>query len=114
MYPFVRTGDKLFIQPAKVDELHIGDVVFYRRSKNFFVAHHLIQKINHTTMVTKGNNMDYCDEPVTVEKVLGKVVSIERNGRTINLETWLNEVVSRCCATLSPVSRWLRPMIRPG
>ena len=114
MYPFVRTGDKLFIQPVKMDELNIGDIVFYRRAQNFFIAHRLIKKIDQMTMLTKGDNRSDYDEPVSADIVLGRVVSINRNGKTINLESWSNKIVSRYCALLSPLSRWLRPVIKPA
>jgi signal peptidase I len=114
MYPFVRTGDTLLIEPRSPDELCIGDIIFYRRSEGQYVAHRLIKKYDATTLITKGDSLPYYDEPVHVEQVFGRVVSVERDGRPQNLNSGLNKIISRCLAGLSPMSKWLRPVFRPG
>lgn len=114
MYPFVQTGDTLLIQPKNLNELCIGDIVFYRRSESQFVAHRLIKKIDSTILITKGDNMATIDEPVRIEQVLGRVTSVERDGRYRSLDTGLNRFLGRCLARFSPISRWIRPILRPG
>jgi len=112
MYPFVRTGDVLLIEPKKQTELRIGDILFSRRTDDLYVAHRLIKKLDSATLITKGDNLDYYDVPVPIDQVLGKVVSIERNGHIISLDSWVNKIISRCWGILSPMSRWLRPLLR--
>jgi len=114
MYPFVRTGDKLLIEPKSPAELSIGDIIFYQRATGIYIAHRLIKKISSATLITKGDNVDYYDVPVPIEQVLGRVVSIERDGRNKRLNSWLNKVISKSWARLSPISRWLRPILKPG
>lgn len=113
MYPFVRTGDTLLIEPKSPAELDIGDIIFYRRHKGIYVAHRLIKKNGSATLITKGDNLRYYDEPVPVKKVLGRVISIERDGRYLRLDSKLNKFVNRFWASLSPMSWWLRPKFKP-
>ena len=114
MYPFVRTGDMLLIEPKTPDELNIGDIIFYRRPTGIYVAHRLIKKNGSATLITKGDNLCYYDEPVSAKEVLGRVISVEREGCCVRLDSRLNKVVSRLWASLSPMSLWLRPILSPG
>jgi hypothetical protein len=114
MYPFVRTGDTLLIEPKNMNELRIGDIIFIRRAADHYVAHRLVKKINATILITKGDNLPYIDEPVPVDQVFGRVVSVERNGSLQSLDSKLNKIINRCWGRLSLQSRWLRPILRPG
>jgi signal peptidase len=114
MYPFVQTGDTLLIEPKTPDELSIGDIIFYRCSTGIYVAHRLIKKNNSAILITKGDNLHYYDEPVHAEQVLGRVISIERDGRYQRLDSGVNKMVSRSWARLSPISWWLRPILKLG
>lgn len=114
MYPFVRTGDTLLIEPKTPAELNIGDIIFYRRSTGLYVAHRLIKKNDSATLITKGDNLHYYDEPVPAEQVLGRVVSVERDGHYQSLDSWLNKAVSRFWTMLSPISWRLRPILKLG
>jgi|WetSurMetagenome_2_1015567.scaffolds.fasta_scaffold214874_2 signal peptidase I len=114
MYPFVQTGDTLLIEPKSLSELYIGDIIFFRRSTNHYIAHRLIKKIDEKTLLTKGDNVPYYDEPVPIEQVFGRVASVERNGHHQNLDSKLNKIISKSWGRLSPISKWLRPILRPG
>ena len=85
MYPLIQTGDMLLIEPKKAAELHIGDVILYRRPWHTYVVHRLIAKRSPATLITKGDNRIYNDSPVPAEEILGKVIQIEKNGRRITL-----------------------------
>jgi signal peptidase I len=92
MYPLLKTGYKLFIEPRVAAELNIGDIVFYQRGESY-VVHRLIRK-NGSTITTKGDNFPYYDAPVSVEQVLGRVVQIEGSGRRLKLNTAPNRILS--------------------
>ncbi len=114
MYPFVQNGDILLVEPRNAAELSTGDVVFYRRPRGRFTAHRLVQKDGSGILITRGDNLHYCDYPVPAEQVLGKVIAVERNGHCIRLDSALNKAVGRTWARLSPMSSWLRPILRFG
>lgn len=114
MYPFIRNGDTLLIEPKSRNKLCIGDIIFYRRPEGQYIAHRLVRKIEPDTLITRGDNLTYYDEPVPDRHVFGRVVSIERDGRYRSLDSGLNKIIGRCWVRLSPLNTWLRPIIRPG
>lgn len=117
MHPFIENGDVLIIEPADGDRAQIGDVIFYLRPDGRLTAHRLI-KIDmtgsSTVLTTKGDSLGYSDPPFGPEQVLGKVIALERDGRYLRLDSSLNKAMSSSWARLSPSSRWLRPVLRPG
>ena len=114
MHPFIRTGDTLLIEPKGRHKLSIGDIIFYRRPGGQYIAHRLVRKLDQDTLIAKGDNLTYYDDPVLVEQVFGRVVSIERDCHNRNLDSWLNKLIGRCWARFSPMSKWLYPLFRPG
>lgn len=54
----------------------------------------------HYSFILRGDASDSCDAPVEAEQVLGKVVSVERDGHNIDLDGYLAKCVSavRLCA----------------
>jgi signal peptidase I len=114
MFPFVRTGDVLLIEPKKAEELKIGDLVLYRRrSSGPHVMHRLIKRMPSGILILKGDSLRHFDPPVPAGQVLGRVISIERNGRSHNLNSPVNKITGVILAKLSPMSRWIYPTIRP-
>lgn len=112
MYPFVRADDELLIDPTEPARLKIGDIIFFRRSRDLYVAHRLIKRLDSNNLITKGDNLDYYDAPVPVDQVLGRIISIERNGRIQNMDSLFYKVLNTCWARLSPISKQLRPVLR--
>ena len=113
MHPFIRNGDTLIIRPSVAADLNIGDIVLYLDPSGIHVVHRLIKRNGPASLITKGDYLDYYDPPVSTEQVLGKVVAVERNGRCRKLDGTLSQALSMIFAKLSPMSRWLRPSLRP-
>jgi hypothetical protein len=86
MHPFVRDGDVLLVEPASAEKLRVGDIAFCRRPWGSYVVHRVVNRAG-TTLVTRGDNLSYCDEPVPGEQVLGRVVQIESRRRLV-LSGW--------------------------
>ena len=89
MYPFIRNGDIIEIEPAEAPKINLGEIIFYH-SSNRIVAHRLIKRINsdgEVTFVTKGDSRVKYDKPLKNESIMGKVVMIQSRNRTI----WLNQ-----------------------
>jgi signal peptidase I len=114
MYPFVRTGDMLLIEPKIPSELKIGDLVLYRRESGVHIVHRLIRKNGLTSLITRGDGLFYDDPPVPVDQVLGRVIAVERDGRSRKLDSPLNKVFGRVWAKLSPMNRWLYYLLKPA
>lgn len=80
MLPTLWPGDTLVVQRAGSDEIAEGDIVLFARDRRFFV-HRVIRKDRSALMVqTRGDALPRPDPPVSNRELLGRVVSVERNG----------------------------------
>ena len=65
-----------------------GDVVLFEREDGKLVVHRLYKIIDERKMVqTWGDNCEAPDPPITASRVLGIVVSFEKNGKQILLDS---------------------------
>jgi hypothetical protein len=112
MYPTILNGDEITVEPIKPDAIRVGDIILYKDKENL-IAHRIVQignkdgfhncsqssvlslpRRSHAHSVTKtvpqsyftlrGDARPICDDPVSAEHILGKVVLVEANGRSIN------------------------------
>jgi signal peptidase I len=87
MLPTVWPGDTLVIERASSDAVSKGDIVLFQRDGRFFV-HRVVGKIAGDSMIlTRGDAMLRPDPPVAGRCLLGKVVSIVRQGKRIRPKT---------------------------
>ncbi|MDI6839430.1 MAG: signal peptidase I [bacterium] len=106
MHPFIRRSDIVTVKPIKFEDTKVGDIVVYNRDlKGDFTVHRVIRKRvdrnGKENLLTKGDASQYGDPPVYAEDVYGKVIAIERNGKSINLETKFNCILGYLIAYLS-------------
>ena len=92
MLPTIRGGDTITVEP--VSKIDIRDIVVYRAERGL-IAHRVVgvRKENGQALVflTRGDTRDSTEEPVQEPQVLGKVVTVNRNGRAIDLGgRWTN------------------------
>ena len=99
MLPSVWPGDLLTVRRQSFSEFQSGDIVLYEREAGEntltrpygpaspggrgFVAHRIVRR-NGRQLITRGDSLRRNDAPVDEEQVLGRVVSISRNGRAIS------------------------------
>jgi signal peptidase len=89
MYPFIRDGDVLTVQPVETDSLNIGDVAFYRSTRERLVAHRVVEKKftnGKCVLIMRGDSGLNTSEQVPAEHVLGRVMSIQRGQKVMYLE----------------------------
>lgn len=85
MLPSLWPGDVLTLRTAQLDEVSAGDLVLFQREGNFFI-HRVLrrQQINaQMYLITRGDSMPRSDAPVSSAELLGKVISVERNGQDL-------------------------------
>lgn len=114
MHPFIRDGDILKVKPVEVSEIKLGDVVFYRTERRI-VAHRVIKKTfnnGKAFLVTKGDSSPSSDNPVYPEDLLGKVVTVKRNGLSLRLDGRLSRLINLLWVKISPFSRHIYPPAR--
>jgi len=86
MYPVLRNGARVEIQPVAYDELAIGDLVVFCDGRGI-VCHRLIAK-KHRLCYLKGDTNLWADPPVIWPQVLGRVTRlIDAEFRIRSLDT---------------------------
>jgi signal peptidase len=93
MYPTIIANENILVAPIDPAAVRMGDIILYR-SNGSLIAHRvtLINKMNNDAINTypdwsfilKGDASATFDEPVKDEQIIGKVISIERNGCSID------------------------------
>jgi signal peptidase I len=93
MMPSVRPGDILTIRRSSAAELLPGRIVLCYRHQSL-LAHRLVGKLGDY-LFTRGDSLQFNDSPFHEDELLGEVVAIVRNGRTIApKQTWWHRVAS--------------------
>jgi signal peptidase I len=85
MYPAIRDGELITVGPADIDQVVRGDVLLCRHSTRV-LAHRVVTVTGYGSqrvLQLRGDAKAACDAPVAMRDVIGKVLSVRRNGRTI-------------------------------
>jgi signal peptidase I len=102
MYPTIREGEAITVDPIEPSSINIGDIILYRQDTSV-VAHRVVRIIKtelsppcsldaeHQSNDTRHAFLFRCDtwgkedlKPVTGAQILGKVIAVERNGRQVD------------------------------
>ena len=103
MYPTICDGDMITVAPVQTACVAAGDIILYGHKSG--VAAHRVMRIikpseehlrsapddlkNRSSretlqLILRGDAAVVCDDPVGADRVLGKVVRVERDGRRMN------------------------------
>jgi len=107
MHPTIRAGETVTVEP--VSKIGIGDIVFYRAERGL-IAHRVvrIRKENGgAVFLTRGEARGSTDEAVLDQHVFGRVLAVERNGRSINLAGRWEKIRSLATSVLLLVSAFV-------
>jgi signal peptidase I len=92
MVPFILPGDLVLIQRASLDEILPGQVVLFLQKGRLFVHRVVDRKVAVTAgrpevscLITRGDRLRHEDPPVSSLELLGRMVSIERDTRKVEL-----------------------------
>jgi len=92
MYPSIREGELITVEPVVASDVTLGDIVLYR-SERGLIAHRVVGTSPTQSSVLsphyflRGDSSLSCDETVTPEQILGRVIRVQRNGRSLALAT---------------------------
>jgi signal peptidase I len=86
MFPTLRKGDILRVEPYKDSEISSGDVIVYRRSYDGLLVVHRVVSIDKGFVQTKGDNAQFKDN-VLLERndIIGHVISVRRGEKGATL-----------------------------
>ena len=108
MHPTIKEGETIRVEPIAPFDIKRGDILLYIVGRKV-IAHRVVSiksekndptshsSANFATnskalnpqliFILRGDASLTCDDPVEAHQILGKVVSVEKNGRSINLCT---------------------------
>lgn len=84
MVPSIRNNDVIILTPLKEKKLEIGDIVAFESQLTKKPVIHRIINENNGNLLMKGDNCLYTDGEISIDRVLGLVSDIKRNGRSAN------------------------------
>jgi hypothetical protein len=94
MLPTLRDGEVVTVAPASAADVAVGDVLLCATARGP-LAHRLVSVAHARAaaagaastlrLTLRGDASLECDAPVTAAQVRGKVVSVERDGRSLSL-----------------------------
>jgi signal peptidase I len=119
MHPFIQDGDVITVSQRAGDKLHPGDVVAFCSPDTGRLVIHRILASTPRGYVLKGDNSTQTDGLMATPNILGRVITVERNGRLVRLgmgpERRFLALLARHCLLQPLVNRtWkaLNPLLR--
>lgn len=110
MRPAIKDGEAILVEPVKLSQIHPDDIILYRMERG--VIAHRVQRLEQRggdiLFITRGDTSHADDAPVPAEDVLGLVVAVERDGRTITLTGRTARWRRAARRLASRVRSWLR------
>ncbi len=110
MSPFIRNGDVVEVVPFR-GKINFGDVILYHSFCGSPVVHRVIHR-NTESIIAKGDSTPGFDQPVLFKQVLGRVVSVEKNGWCIRLDKPVGKLLNILLALISPFSFLIYPSLK--
>jgi signal peptidase len=120
MHPTIRNGETITVVPLADSVIRKGDILLYRHGRGA-LAHRVIRMHPSSgqslKLTLRGDAADCSDEPIRFEQLLGRVLSVERNGRTVRFgllsATW-SRAMGRALRSVRVARTQLARAIRSG
>ena len=108
MYPSIREGELITVEPVAARDVQLEDIVLYR-SERGLIAHRVIAIASRDSRVfrLRGDASLSCDEPVEAHRILGRVVGVQRNGRSVTLASREAKVWHKARRLASALKGWI-------
>jgi len=94
MVPSILPGDFVSIHRAGLNEISPGEIVLFRQLDRLFVHRVVDRKIMAAAagaegpcLITRGDRLRHNDLPVSSSELLGRVISIQRGDRNVEMQT---------------------------
>jgi signal peptidase I len=109
MFPFIRSGALVYIEPMDTGLLKVGDVVLYRRGRSIAV-HRVVGEKRQDGVVRiliRGDADSGPPEAVPPRDIIGLVAGIDNGGGFVSLRTGAIVAAGRCWILVTPVAQLL-------
>jgi polysaccharide biosynthesis/export protein len=93
MYPAIKNGEMITVQPVEISNIKAGDVVLYR-NQNRVIAHRVV-RVKDSQVILRGDSVQTFDAPIYAHQILGKVISTRH--------AW-KEIIARMIRRIFPVA----------
>ena len=80
MYPLIKEREDV-LHIVKCDEFKKGDIILFKSNIDHYVLHRIL-KIKKDQIITAGDYNYFKDQPITKERVLGKLIDIKKKDGT--------------------------------
>ncbi len=107
MYPFIRDGAILTVEPVQAHRLRVGDVVLYR-SQARVVVHRVIAKRmldSQADLWIRGDAFAGSGEKLSAASVIGRVVNVKQRSRIIPLNSFFWRWLGIVWVKLAPLGQ---------
>lgn len=89
MTPTIRDGEAVTVEPVRADEVKRGDILLYR-AESGLIAHRVVKiererRAAERRYILRGDASVTCDVPINAGQILGRIATVERDGRAIKL-----------------------------
>lgn len=106
MWPFIRTGDRILVEQTDPAQLQVNDVLVFQSPAGRTTAHRLIRLDNSRTsprFITRGDFSLRPDAPFGPERLIGRIVAIERKGKKKDITAPLHRLAVHLWRTFHPI-----------
>jgi len=114
MSPLIEINDKVLVKKISHSEIKLGDVVLFRQD-GVFVTHRVIKlsKLNGRPMILQKGDASNHASWIPLDDVVGKVVTIEKEGKCIDLDSKQGRVINGFFGLKNNISYHLALHISP-
>ncbi len=93
MYPSIQEGELITVEPVAARDVKLGDIILYRSERGLLARRLVGSSPTQSSVLSphhfllRGDASLCCDQPVAAHQILGRVVGVKRDGRSIALAT---------------------------
>ncbi len=80
MLPCINEGDVITVAPLGANLLRTGEIIAFATDQKSLVVHRLVG-MTPAAVLARGDHSSCSDGPIIRDRILGRVIQIERNGR---------------------------------
>jgi hypothetical protein len=116
MHPTIKEGEAITVAPAMPGAIRRGDVILYRVGQG--VIAHRMTRVERgpdgaVVFVPRGDASPSRDDPVEEAAILGRVMAVERGGRTLDPAALRARALAAARTVSTRLRCWLRARL-PG
>ncbi|NWQ39140.1 signal peptidase I [Bacillus sp. EB106-08-02-XG196] len=114
MFPYIQQGDLCRFTPCNPDFIKKGDVILFYSEAGQLIAHRFVQKkiINNKQLfLFKGDTNLGFDQPIEEDKILGRLISIEKQNINITSNQLSARLWGKLIVMIPALSGILRKLI---